>query len=243
MSAFRYLFLAGERSVPDDIDYAKKILGVPVVDNWWQTELGWPAISGCAGIELLPVKAGSATKPVPGYHIDYFDEDGQSCPAGNIGNLVIKLPMPPGTLYTLWNNNERFGKSYLERYPGYYLSGDAGFRDKDGYCSEMTRIDDIINVAGHRLSTGQMEQVLAAHPDVAEGVVVGAADSLKGQVPVGLVVLKSGVKRPETDICSELVASVRRQIGPVADFKSVMVVERLPKTRSGKVLRVTIRTK
>lgn len=242
MSKFKYLFLAGERSVPDDIEYAQKILGVPVIDNWWQTELGWPAISGCAGIELLPVKAGSATKPVPGYHIAYFDEDGKSRPAGEIGNLVIKLPMPPGTLYTLWNNNERFGKSYLERYPGYYLSGDAGLCDQDGYHSVMTRIDDIINVAGHRLSTGQMEQILAAHPDVAEGVVVGAADSLKGQVPVGLVVLKLGVDRPEADICRELVASVRQQIGPVADFKSVSVVDRLPKTRSGKVLRITIRT-
>ncbi|HEU0229976.1 MAG TPA: acetate--CoA ligase [Burkholderiaceae bacterium] len=242
LSKFKYLFLAGERSVPDDIAYAQRILGVPVIDNWWQTELGWPALSGCAGIELLPVKPGSATKPVPGYHIDYLDEDGHPQPDGEIGNLVIKLPMPPGTLYTLWNNNERFEKSYLSRYPGYYLSGDAGVRDEEGYHSVMTRIDDIINVAGHRLSTGLMEQVLAAHADVAEGVVVGAADPLKGQVPVGLVVLKSGVERPDADICKELVASVRHEIGPVADFKSVTVVKRLPKTRSGKVLRVTIRT-
>ena len=242
LSKLKYLFLAGERSVPDDIAYAKQILGVPVIDNWWQTELGWPAISGCAGIELLPVRPGSATKPVPGFDVQYFDEDGKLRPDGEVGNLVIKLPMPPGTLYTLWHDNKRFEDSYLARYPGFYLSGDAGFRDKDGYCSVMTRIDDIINVAGHRLSTGQMEQVLAAHPDVAEGAVVGAADPIKGQVPLGLVVLKSGVTRPEADICKELVASVRNEIGPVASFKSVKVVKRLPKTRSGKVLRVTIRT-
>ncbi|HEX7387557.1 MAG TPA: AMP-binding protein [Castellaniella sp.] len=242
LSRFKYLFLAGERSVPDDIEYATRVLGVPVIDNWWQTELGWPAISNCAGIELLPVKPGSATKPVPGYDIDFFDDAGHSRPAGEIGNLVIRLPMPPGTFYTLWNNQKRFEDSYLTRYPGYYLSGDAGLRDADGYCSVMTRIDDIINVAGHRLSTGQMEQVLAAHPDVAEGAVVGAADPIKGQVPVGLVVLKSGVTRAESTICDELVASIRDQIGPVASFKSVRVVKRLPKTRSGKVLRVTIRT-
>ncbi|TAM09193.1 MAG: acetate--CoA ligase [Nevskiaceae bacterium] len=242
LSGFKYLFLAGERSVPDDIEYAKRILGVPVIDNWWQTELGWPAISNFAGIELLPVKPGSATKAVPGFELEYVDEEGHPQPDGEIGNLVIKLPMPPGTLYTLWHNNERFEKSYLARYPGYYLSGDAGMRDRDGYCSVMTRIDDIINVAGHRLSTGQMEQVLAAHPDVAEGAVVGVADALKGQVPLGLVVLKLGVTKPEADICKELVARVRNEIGPVADFKSVKVVKRLPKTRSGKVLRVTIRT-
>jgi propionyl-CoA synthetase len=179
---------------------------------------------------------------VPGFDIQYFDEDGKLRPDGEVGNLVIKLPMPPGTFYTLWHDNKRFEDSYLARYPGYYLSGDAGFRDKDGYCSVMTRIDDIINVAGHRLSTGQMEQVLAAHPDVAEGAVVGVADPIKGQVPLGLVVLKSGVTRSEADICEELVASMRNEIGPVASFKSVKVVKRLPKTRSGKVLRVTIRT-
>ncbi|TAN12787.1 MAG: acetate--CoA ligase [Burkholderiaceae bacterium] len=242
MSKFRCLYLAGERSVPDDITYAKKILGVPVVDNWWQTELGWPALSNCMGIEPLPVKPGSATKPVPGFTIEMFDEDGQPKAAGEVGNLVIKLPMPPGTLYTLWHNEKGYEETYLSRYPGYYLSGDAGYFDQDGYGSVMTRIDDIINVAGHRLSTGQMEQILAAHPAVAEGAVVGAADPLKGQVPIGLVVLKSGVKKSEAEICQELVASVRAQIGAVAAFKDVKVVKRLPKTRSGKVLRVTIRT-
>lgn len=242
LSKFKYLFLAGERSVPDDIAYAGRILGVPVIDNWWQTELGWPAISNYAGIELLPVKPGSATKPVPGFNIEYFNEAGQPQPDGEIGSLVIKLPMPPGTLYTLWHNNERFAQSYLTRYPGYYLSGDAGFRDQDGYCSVMTRIDDIINVAGHRLSTGQMEQVLAAHHDVAEAAVVGVTDSLKGQVPLGLVVLKYGITKSAAEICKELVANIRNEIGPVAAFRNVAVVKRLPKTRSGKVLRVTIRT-
>jgi propionyl-CoA synthetase len=242
LSKLRTLFLAGERSVPDDIEWAGQLLGVPVVDNWWQTELGWPAISDCIGIEHLPVKPGSATKPVPGFDIKILNPEGQQQPAGKIGDLVIKLPMPPGTLYTLWHNEADFEKTYLSRYPGYYLSGDAGICEADGYVSVMTRIDDIINVAGHRLSTGQMEQILAAHPDVAEGAVVGAADDLKGQVPVGLVVLKSGVTRPEADICRELIASVRNEIGPVASFKDVKVVARLPKTRSGKVLRVTIRT-
>jgi propionyl-CoA synthetase len=242
MSRFRCLYLAGERSVPDDISYAKKILGVPVVDNWWQTELGWPALSNCMGIEPLPIKPGSATKPVPGFQIEMLDESGQPKAAGEVGNLVIKLPMPPGTLYTLWHNEKGFEDTYLSRYPGYYLSGDAGYFDQDGYGSVMTRIDDIINVAGHRLSTGQMEQILAAHPAVAEGAVVGAADPLKGQVPIGLVVLKTGVKKSDAEICAELVASVRAQIGAVAAFKDVKVVKRLPKTRSGKVLRVTIRT-
>ena len=242
LSKFRALFLAGERSVPDDIEWAGKILGVPVIDNWWQTELGWPAMSDCMGIEYLPVKPGSATKPVPGFDIRFFNPEGHAQPAGEIGDLVIKLPMPPGTLYTLWHNEADFEKTYLSRFPGYYLSGDAGCFDQDGYGSVMTRIDDIINVAGHRLSTGEMEQVLAAHPDVAECAVVGAADALKGQVPVGLVVLKSSVTRPEADICRELVASMRDEIGPVASFKDVTVVARLPKTRSGKVLRVTIRT-
>ncbi|MEO8984358.1 MAG: AMP-binding protein, partial [Rhodanobacter sp.] len=242
LSSLRTLFLAGERSVPDDIEWAGKLLGIPVVDNWWQTELGWPAISDCVGIEHLPVKPGSATRPVPGFDIRILDADGHEQPAGTIGNLVIKLPMPPGTLYTLWHNEADFEKTYLSRYPGYYLSGDAGICEADGYVSVMTRIDDIINVAGHRLSTGQMEEILAAHPDVAEGAVVGVADELKGQVPLGLVVLKSGVERTEDEICRELVARVRNELGPVASFKDVKVVARLPKTRSGKVLRVTIRT-
>ncbi len=242
LAKLRTLFLAGERSVPDDIEWAGKILGVPVIDNWWQTELGWPAMSACMGIEHLPVKPGSATKPVPGFDIQFFNAEGKAQAAGETGDLVIKLPMPPGTLYTLWHNEADFEKTYLSRFPGYYLSGDAGFFDEDGYGSVMTRIDDIINVAGHRLSTGEMEQVLAAHPDVAECAVVGAADALKGQVPLGLVVLKSGVNRPPAEICDELVTSVRNEIGPVASFKDVVVVARLPKTRSGKVLRVTIRT-
>ena len=242
LSAFRMLFLAGERGDPDTIEWAEKILGAPVIDNWWQTELGWPAISNCMGIEHLPVKPGSATKPVPGFNVQILDEAGREKPAGEIGSLVIKLPLPPGGLTTLWNDEAGFEHTYLSRYPGYYLSGDAAYIDPDGYGWVMSRIDDIINVAGHRLSTGQMEEILSAHPDVAEAAVVGAADALKGQVPLGLVVLKSGVTRPESEICAELVAKVREQIGAVADFKSVQVIGRLPKTRSGKVLRVTIRS-
>ncbi len=242
LSKFRMLFLAGERGDPDTIEWARRILRVPVIDNWWQTELGWPAISNCMGIEHLPVRPGSPTKPVPGFDIRILDEQGREQAAGDIGSLVIKLPLPPGALTTLWNNDAGFEETYLSRYPGYYLSGDAGYFDVDGYGWVMSRIDDIINVAGHRLSTGQMEEILAAHPDVAEGAVVGVADALKGQVPLGLVVLKSGVTRTEDVICAELVARVREQLGAVADFKSVRVVPRLPKTRSGKVLRVTIRT-
>ena len=242
MSAFRMLFLAGERGDPDTIEWAGKILGVPVIDNWWQTELGWPALSNCMGIEPLPVRPGSPTKPVPGFDIHILDEEGGEKAAGDIGSLVIKLPLPPGSLTTLWNNDDGFVETYLARYPGYYLSGDAGYFDADGYGWVMARIDDIINVAGHRLSTGQMEEILSAHPAVAEAAVVGVADALKGQVPVGLVVLKSGVAQPEAEICAELVAKVRAQLGAVADFKSVQVIARLPKTRSGKVLRVTIRS-
>ncbi|MBN9405170.1 MAG: AMP-binding protein [Burkholderiales bacterium] len=242
LSKFRMLFLAGERGDPDTIEWAGKILGVPVIDNWWQTELGWPAISNCMGIEALPVRPGSPTKPVPGFDIHILDEDGREKAANDIGSLVIKLPLPPGGLTTLWNNDAGFVETYLERYPGYYLSGDAGYFDADGYGWVMARIDDIINVAGHRLSTGQMEEILSAHPAVAEAAVVGVVDALKGQVPVGLVVLKSGVMQPEAEICAELVAKVRAQLGAVADFKSVQVIARLPKTRSGKVLRVTIRS-
>jgi propionyl-CoA synthetase len=242
LSKFRMLFLAGERGDPDTIEWAGQVLGVPVIDNWWQTETGWPAISNCMGIEALPVKPGSATRPVPGYNVQILDEDGNQQPAGEIGSLVIKLPLPPGTLYTLWNDEAGFEATYLSRYPGYYLSGDAGYIDPDGYGWVMSRIDDIINVSGHRLSTGQMEEILAAHPDVAEAAVVGVHDVLKGQVPLGLVVLKSGVTHTEDEICADLVARVRAELGAVADFKSVQVVPRLPKTRSGKVLRVTIRS-
>lgn len=242
LSKFKALYLAGERCDPDTIHWAQQHLRVPVVDHWWQTELGWPAAANCRGIEELPVKPGSATVPVPGYDIQVLDPDGAQVPADTIGNIVIKLPLPPGTLSTMWQNEQGYRENYLERYPGYYLSGDAGYFDADGYLWIMSRIDDIINVAGHRLSTGAMEEVLAGHPDVAECAVIGVADALKGQLPLGLVVLKSGVQRPHQDIVRELVARVREQIGAVAAFKQAVVVPRLPKTRSGKVLRATMRS-
>lgn len=242
LSKFKALYLAGERCDPDTIHWAQQHLRVPVVDHWWQTELGWPAAANCRGIEELPVKPGSATVPVPGYDIQVLDPDGEQVPADTIGNIVIRLPLPPGTLSTMWQNEQGYRENYLERYPGYYLSGDAGYFDADGYLWIMSRIDDIINVAGHRLSTGAMEEVLAGHPDVAECAVIGVADALKGQLPLGLVVLKSGVQRPHQDIVRELVARVREQIGAVAAFKQAVVVPRLPKTRSGKVLRATMRS-
>jgi propionyl-CoA synthetase len=204
---------------------------VPVIDHWWQTESGWPMAANCIGIEELPIKPGSPTRPVPGYDVRVLDE----------GNIVVKLPLPPGCLPTLWQNDEDFIKSYLNRYPGYYLTGDAGYLDADGYLFVMSRIDDIINVAGHRLSTGGMEEVLSAHPDVAECAVVGVADNLKGEVPVGLVVLKKGVNRPHEKITDELIKMIRDRIGPVAAFRKAVVVPRLPKTRSGKILRGTIK--
>lgn len=241
LSRFRALYLAGERCDPDTIAWAGEKLNVPVVDHWWQTETGWPAAANCRGIESLPVKPGSATVAVPGYDIRVLDEAGQPLEAGSIGNIVIKLPLPPGTLLTMWNNEQGYREHYLSRYPGYYLTGDAGFLDGDAYLSIMSRIDDIINVAGHRLSTGGMEEILAAHPDVAECAVIGVADATKGQLPVGLVVLKAGVDRPHDEIVGELIARVREQIGAVAAFKQALVVERLPKTRSGKVLRATMR--
>lgn len=241
LSHFRALFLAGERCDPDTLEWAEKMLGVPVIDHWWQTETGWPVGANCMGIELLPVKPGSCTKPVPGYDVRVVDNHGQEVPANQIGNVVIKLPLPPGCLPTLWNNDERFIASYLSAYDGYYLTADAGFFDDEGYLSIMGRTDDIINVAGHRLSTGGMEEVLAAHPDVAECAVVGVADALKGEVPVGFVVLKTGVERAEAEIVRELILLVREKIGPVASFKVAKVVKRLPKTRSGKILRGTIK--
>lgn len=241
LSKFRTLFLAGERCDPDTIDWAGRMLNVPVIDNWWQTELGWPAVSNCMGVEQLPIKPGSASVPVPGFNIEVLDENGAPAAADVIGNVAIRLPLPPGALPTLWHNDEGYIKNYLSRYPGYYLAGDAGYFDADGYLWVMSRIDDVINVAGHRLSTGEMEEVLAAHPDVAECAVIGVTDALKGQLPLGLVVLKSGVARDEADICKELVARVREQIGAVAAFRQVAVVSRLPKTRSGKVLRATMR--
>ncbi|MEL3890299.1 propionyl-CoA synthetase [Ferrovibrio sp. MS7] len=241
LSHFRALFLAGERADPDTVHWAEDILKKPVIDHWWQTETGWPVSANFMGLELLPVKHGSATCAVPGYDVQVLDDDGKQVPEpGTIGNIAIKLPLPPGCLPTLWNNDEGFKKSYLARFPGYYNTGDAGFIDEDGYIYIMSRTDDIINVAGHRLSTGGMEEVLSAHPDVAECAVVGVADQLKGQVPLGFVVLKSGTSKAEDQIVRELVGLVRDKIGPVAAFKQAVVVKRLPKTRSGKILRGTM---
>jgi propionyl-CoA synthetase len=241
MSGFEALFLAGERCDPDTLEWAQKQLAVPVIDHWWQTETGWGIAANCLGIEELPVKPGSPTVCVPGYDVRILDENGNEEAAGEIGRIMIKLPMPPGCLPTLWQNDDRFVESYLSATEGYYLTGDAGYKDADGYLWIMSRIDDIINVAGHRLSTGGMEEVLASHPDVAECGVIGAADQLKGELPVGLVVLKAGANRAEEEVVSELVALVRQKIGPVAAFKKVVVVERLPKTRSGKILRGTMK--
>ena len=238
---FRALFLAGERCDPDTLLWAQKQLNVPVIDHWWQTESGWPIAANCIGIEKFPVKPGSATKPVPGYDVQVLDAQGQQVADGTIGSIVIKLPLPPGSLPSMWKNDQGYKKYYLDPFPGYYLTGDAGYRDEDGYLWIMSRIDDIINVAGHRLSTGAMEEVLASHPDVAECAVIGAADELKGELPVGLVVLKAGVKRPHEQIVKEVVQLVRERIGPVAAFKQAVVVKRLPKTRSGKILRGTMR--
>lgn len=240
LSHFRTLFLAGERADPDTVKWAEDNLKKPVIDHWWQTETGWPVASNCMGIEQLPVKHGSPTRVVPGYDVRVLDDEGRPVKAGDIGNIVIKLPLPPGCLPTLWNNDEGFRKSYLARFPGYYNTGDAGFIDADGYIFIMSRTDDIINVAGHRLSTGGMEEVLSSHPDVAECAVVGAADALKGQVPLGFVVLKAGVTRSEGEVVQDLVRLVREKIGPVAAFRQAVVVKRLPKTRSGKILRGTM---
>jgi propionyl-CoA synthetase len=241
LSRFRTLFLAGERCDPDTLLWARAKLEVPVIDHWWQTETGWPMAANCVGLGMLPVKPGSPTKAVPGYDVRVLGEDGRDMPAGEIGAITVKLPLPPGSLPTLWNNDAGFEKSYLSRYPGHYLTGDAGFKDEDGYVYIMSRIDDIINVAGHRLSTGAMEEVLAGHPDVAECAVVGVADEIKGEVPLGFVVVKAGVARGEGAIVRELVERVRATIGPVAAFKAATVVKRLPKTRSGKVLRGTMK--
>jgi propionyl-CoA synthetase len=238
---FKYLFLAGERLDPDTYHWASDLLKVPVIDHWWQTETGWPVAANCMGIEPLPIKAGSPTKPVPGYNVEIIDPDGNVLPNGNEGIVVIKLPLPPGTLPTLWKNDERYKESYLDMYDGYYFTGDGGFYDEDGYLYIMGRIDDVINVAGHRLSTGSMEEVISQHPDVAECAVIGAADEFKGQMPVGFVVLKQGSTKEASEIEKELVAMVRDSIGAVASFKKALVVKRLPKTRSGKILRGTMR--
>jgi len=237
ISCLRALYLAGERADPDTIEWAQDVMGVPVYDHWWQTETGWTIAGNPAGIEALPVKIGSPTVAMPGYDVQILDEGGNEMPAGELGAIAIKLPLPPGTLPTLWNAEDRFHKSYLNTFPGYYETGDAGMKDKDGYLWIMARTDDVINVAGHRLSTGAMEEVLAAHPDVAECAVIGVADQLKGQLPVGFVCLTKGVNRPHDEIVSECVKMVRDQIGPVAAFKLAVVVDRLPKTRSGKILR------
>jgi propionyl-CoA synthetase len=268
LSRLRALFLAGERTDPDTYEWARALLNrsaaavpseagergsvdrpdaagptgeVPVIDHWWQTETGWPVAANCLGIERLPVKAGSPTRAVPGYDVRVLDEAGEPVPAGQEGAIAIRLPLPPGSLPTLWNDDDRFVSSYLSRYPGYYLTGDGGHLDADGYLFVMGRIDDVINVAGHRLSTGAMEEVIATHPAVAECAVIGVADDLKGQLPVGLVVLKAGVEVDPAVLEDELVAMVRGEIGPVAAFRTAHVVARLPKTRSGKILRATMR--
>lgn len=241
LSTLRALFLAGERCDPDTLRWAEEVLGVPVVDHWWQTETGWAIAANCLGLEQLPVKAGSPSRAVPGYDVQVLDEAGECVPAGSMGSIAIKLPLPPGCLSSLWGNDERYKEAYLSTYEGYYLTGDAGYIDEDQYIYIMSRTDDVINVAGHRLSTGAMEEILSAHPDVAECAVIGPNDSLKGQVPLGLVVLKSGVNRDDDEIVKELVASVREKLGPVAAFKNAIVVQRLPKTRSGKVLRATMK--
>ncbi len=241
LSHFRTLFLAGERCDPDTLMWAEAQLGVPVIDHWWQTETGWAIAANCIGLEKLPVKPGSPTKAVPGYDIRILDEDGGEVPAGQIGAICIKLPLPPSCLPTLWQNDARYEQSYLSRYPGYYLTGDAGYKDDDDYLFIMSRIDDIINVAGHRLSTGAMEEVLAGHPAVAECAVIGVADQLKGELPLGLVVLKRGIDQDAETLKAELIQKVRNEIGPVAAFKLVAIVDRLPKTRSGKILRGTMK--
>ncbi len=241
LRSLRTLFLAGERCDPDTLRWAENILNVPVIDHWWQTETGWPVGANCVGLGALPIKPGSCTKAVPGYDVRALDDSGVEVRKGQIGNIVIRLPLPPGCLPTLWNNDEGFQKSYLTEYPGYYQTADAGFIDEDDYIWIMSRTDDIINVAGHRLSTGGIEEVLASHPDVAECAVVGVSDKIKGEVPLGLVCLKAGVDRPHKDIVAELVQLVRHEIGPIACFKVAAVVKRLPKTRSGKIVRGTIK--
>jgi len=240
MSNFRTLFLAGERTDPDTLHWAQDHVKTPVIDHWWQTETGWPMAANCVGIELLPVKDGSPTRPVPGYEIHVLDLAGNEVPRGEMGAICVKLPMPPSSLPTLWNAEERFLDAYMREYPGYYETGDAGYMDEDDYLYIMSRTDDIINVAGHRLSTGAMEEVMADHPDVAECAVIGVEDQLKGQLPLGFLVLNAGVSRDEGEIVSEVVRMMRERIGAVAAFRMAAVVERLPKTRSGKILRGTM---
>ncbi len=241
LSSLRALFLAGERCDPDTLHWAEDKLGVPVIDHWWQTETGWSIAANCMGIELAPVKAGSVGRAAPGWEVRALDESGKDVAPGDVGAIACKLPLPPGTLPGLWNAEARFRSSYLETFPGYYETGDAGFIDEDGYIFVMSRTDDVINVAGHRLSTGAIEEVLAAHDDVAECAVIGAADPMKGQLPVGFLVLKAGAEHDPEEIVADVIQMVRDQVGPVAVFKKAVVVDRLPKTRSGKVLRATMR--
>jgi propionyl-CoA synthetase len=241
LSQFKYLFLAGERLDPDTYHWASKLLNKPVIDHWWQTETGWPITANSVGIESFRIKPGSSTKPVPGFDVQILDTKGNPLPPNQEGLIAIKLPLPPGTLPTLWNAEERFRQSYLAMFPDFYFTADGGYRDEDGYIFVMGRVDDVINVAGHRLSTGEMEEIIATHPDVAECAVIGAGDSLKGQLPVGFVVLKAGAARPPEEIKQELTKLIRNQIGPIACYKSTAVVGRLPKTRSGKILRSTMR--
>jgi propionyl-CoA synthetase len=240
LSSLESLFLAGERADPDTIEWAQDKLGVPVIDHWWQTETGWAIAGNPLGIEALPVKVGSPSVPMPGYDVRILDEGGHEMKRGELGAIAIALPLPPGTLPNLWNAEERFRKSYLEHFPGFYETGDAGFMDEDGYLYIMARTDDVINVAGHRLSTGAMEEVLAGHPDVAECAVIGVADKLKGQTPIGFLCLNAGTQKASEDIVAECVKLMRDRIGPVAAFKQATVVQRLPKTRSGKILRATM---
>ena len=240
LSHLKALFLAGERADPDTINWAMTALNIPVIDHWWQTETGWAIAANPLGIEALPVKIGSPSVPMPGYDVQVLDEGGHPVAPGTLGAIAVKLPLPPGTLPTLWNADDRFKKSYLTTFPGYYETGDAGYIDADGYLYIMARTDDVINVAGHRLSTGAMEEVLASHPDVAECAVIGVADTLKGQSPLGFLCLNSGSGRDEADVVKECIKLMRDKIGPVADFKRAVVVNRLPKTRSGKILRATM---
>ncbi len=240
-TSLRTLFLAGERADPDTVAWAERILGVPIVDHWWQTETGWGIVGNPVGLGILPIKHGSPTVPMPGYDVQIVDEAARPVENGRMGSIVVKLPLPPGCLPTLWQNDERMADSYLAEFPGYYKTADAGYKDQDGYLYIMGRTDDIINVAGHRLSTGGMEEVLSSHPDVAECAVIGIKDDLKGEQPCGFIVLKSGVTKPHDQIEKEIVALVREKIGPVAAFKLAITIDRLPKTRSGKILRGTMK--
>ena len=242
LSSLRSLFLAGERTDPDTINWAQKHLSIPIIDHWWQTETSWAIVGNPIGIEQLPVKVGSSSKPMPGYSVKVLDEKGNTKAAGELGNLAVELPLPPGTLVTLWKNKERYFSSYLKKYPGYYLSGDSGMQDEDGYIFIMSRIDDVINTAGHRLSTGQIEEILCDHPEIAEAATFGVKDELKGELPLALVVCNSQAISTPEQLCTQLIQQVRDKLGPVAAFKLVAIVNRLPKTRSGKILRGTMRS-